>query len=203
MTAAYQPNSVQSSAYQAGGGIALPAYQNPPFQGSAFQARILADIPAFQEDTFQYDPLAFQMAIPVPPEPVIHDGHDGGRKKALKKLKELEDRRIEIKRAQDEDRKMAIRFAIDPEAKAAFEAKLVAANKTPDAPKADRTARDREIAKIDMQIARVEKMQKNAAIRDTIRQELNRINSERQLREAEIAYQIKQADEELALLMLM
>lgn len=180
MTAAYQINAYQPNAYQTAGGGFIPAFDGCAFQFGAFQSDV----------------------CPVPPQPV-HDGHDGGRKKALKKLKELEDRRIEVKRAQDEDRKMAIRFAIDPEAKAAFEAKLAAANKTPDAPKVDRTEREREIAKIDMQIARVEKMQKNAAIRDTIRQELNRINSERQLREAEIAYQIKQADEELALLMLM
>lgn len=179
MTAAYQSNAYQPNAYQTAG-IALPA-----FQANAFQ------FGAFQEDY-----------IPPTPTP-IYDGHDGGRKKALKKLKELEDRRIEVKRAQDEERKMAIRFAVDPEAKAAHEAKIAAQNDNGSKAAADRDAKHREIQKIDMQIARIEHMQKNATIRQAIQQELGRIHSERQLRDAEVARQIKMADEELALMMLM
>lgn len=181
------------------------AYQINAYQPNAYQTQAIVAIPAFDGCAFQFD--AFQAApCPVPPEPILNDGHDAGRKKALKKLKELEDKRIKLVREQAENRKMMIRFALDPEAKAAHEAKLAAANKmqaTPNVVNVGREAKEREIAKIDMQIARIEKMKQNAAIRDTIRQELGRIHSERQLREAKIAYEIKQADEELALMMLM
>lgn len=182
MTAAYQANAYQNNAYQTQAAIVIPAFDGCAFQFDAFQA------------------------APCPVPPIVHDGHDGGRKKAVKKLKELEDKRIKLVREQAENRKMMIRFAIDPEAKAAHESKLAAANQmqaSPDVAKIGREAKDREIAKIDMQIARIEKMKQNAAIRDTIRQELDRIHSERQLREAKIAYEIKQADEELALMLMM
>lgn len=179
------------------------AYQVNAYQNNAYQTQAAIVIPAFDGCTFQFD--AFQ-AAPCPVPPIVHDGHDGGRKKALKKLKELEDKRIKLVREQAENRKMMIRFALDPEAKAAHEAKLAAANKmqvTPNVVNIGREAKEREIAKIDMQIARVAKMREYAAIRDTIRRELDRIHSERQIREAKIAYEIKQADEELALMMLM
>lgn len=178
------------------------AYQVNAYQPNAYQID-LAVLPAFEACAFQFG--AFQSdACPNPPEPILNDGHDAGRKKALKKLRELEQRRMEVKRQQDADRKMAIRFAIDPAAKAEFEAKMLAPDANPAAaPKLNRDAKQREIDKIDVQIARIEKMQKNAAIKQAIQQELGRIQSERQLREAEIAYQIKQADEELALMMLM
>jgi len=182
MTAAYQINAYQPNAYQTAGGGFIPAFDGCAFQFNAFQAA----------------------PCPVPPPEPVLDGHDGGRrKKALKKLKELEDKRIALVREQNENRKMMIKFAMDPAAKAAHEAKLAAANVTPEVAKIGREAKEREIAKIDMQIARIEKMKQNAVIRDTIRQELDRIHSERQLREAKIAYEIKQADEELALMMLM
>lgn len=184
MTAAYQINAYQNNAYQTNGGVFIPAFDGCAFQFDAFQAA----------------------PCPVPPEPILNDGHDGGRKKALKKLKELEDKRIAMVREQNENRKMMLKFAIDPAAKAEHEAKLAAANQmqpSPDVARIGREAKEREIAKIDMQIARIEKMQKNAAIKQTIQQELGRIHSERAMREAEVAYQIKQADEELALLMLM
>jgi len=181
MTAAYQINAYQPNAYQINGSEVLPAFDGCAFQFDAFQAA----------------------PCPNPPVPPVYDGHDGGRKKALKRLKELEDKRIAIVREQAENRKMMIRFAIDPAAKAAHEAKLAAANVTPEVAKIGREAKVREIAKIDAQIARIEKMQKNNAINAAIKQELSRIHSERQLREAEVARQIKQADEELALMMLM
>lgn len=180
------------------------AYQINAYQNNAYQID-LAAIPAFEACAFQFG--AFQSApCPAPPEPVLNDGHDAGRKKALKKLKELEDKRIKMVREQGEERKMMLKFAFDPEAKAAHEAKLAAANQmqaTPNVVNIGREAKQREIDKIDLQIARIEKMQKNAAIKQAIQQELGRIQSERQIREAEIAYQIKQADEELALMLMM
>ena len=206
MTAAYQPNSVQSSAYQAGGGIAIPAYQNPPFQGSAFQARILADIPAFQEDTFQYDPLAFQMAIPVPPTP-IYDGHDGGkRKKLFKKIQELETARMHYARDQAEHRKMLIRHAIDPEAKKAYEAKIAAEKQklAETESKAKKVVAPKEIEKqIDRERAKLEKLAQNLELKSIITAELGRIHEARLANEREINRQIRQADDELALMMMM
>lgn len=181
----------------------IPAYQLNSYQNNAYQVG-LEDIPAFDGCAFQFD--AFQSApCPNPPEPVM-DGHDGGRKKALKKLKELEDKRIKLVREQAENRKMMIRFALDPEAKAAHEAKLAAVNQmqpTKDVVNVGRDAKEREIAKIDMQIARLAKIQKNAVLNAQIKAELGRIHTERQLREAEVARQIQEADDELALMMMM
>lgn len=185
MTAAYQVNAYQNNAYQTIGAVAIPAFDGCAFQFNAFQAA----------------------PCPIPPEPVDNDSHDGGRrKKALKKLKELEDKRIAVKRQQDEDRKMAIRFAIDPQAKAEYEAKMLALEgKVPDldTKAAERDAKQREIDKIDVQIARIEKMQQNAATKQAIKQELGRITSERQLRQMQIDKQIRDADDEMALMMLM
>lgn len=203
MTAAYQPNAYQPDAYQIG--VAQPAFQANAFQFGAFQEEELTGIPAFQPCVFQFD--AFQTDVcPIPPEPIDNDSHDGGRKKRLKKLRELEEKRIAIKRQQDEDRKMAIRFAIDPQAKAEYEAKMLALEgKVPDldTKAAERDAKQREIDKIDVQIARIEKMQQSAAVKQAIQQELGRIATERQIRQAQIDKEIRDADDEMALMMLM
>ena len=196
MTAAYQPNAYQPNAYQTSGGIAIPAFQANAFQFGAFQEDELTAIPAFQPCVFQFD--AFQTDVcPIPPEPILNDGHDGGRKRAQKKLKELEDKRIALVREDAERRKMLIRHAIDPQAKAEYEARMAA--------KDAKITKDinKELAKIDKQIENVQNLKKNIALQGVIKVELQNMMVARQIRAAEIQRQIQEADDELALMMMM
>lgn len=173
------------------------AYQVNAYQNNAYQIDVIA-IPAFDGCAFQFD--AFQAApCPVPPEPILNDGHDGGRKKAQKKLRELEEKRIRMMREDGERRKLLIRHAIDPQAKLEYEAKLAAANKVAE------PAKDiaKEIEKIDRQIERVQKLKQNMKIQQFIQAELNVIKAERAVRDREIRRQIQEADDELALMMMM
>ena len=193
------------------------AFENPPYQRAAFQAITLINVPAFQEDAFQYSPLAFQMAgpslpafdgctfqfdafqsAPCPTPPIDNDSHDGGRKKRVrKKLQELEDKRIAMVREDGERRKMAIRFAVDPQAKAEYEAKMLAkdANITKDI--------NKELAKLDKRIENVQNLKQNIALQSVIKVELQNIMVARQIRAAEIQRQIAEADDEMALMMLL
>lgn len=175
MTAAYQVNAYQNNAYQTAGGVFIPAFDGCAFQFDAFQAA----------------------PCPIPPEPILNDGHDAGRKKALKKLKELEDKRIEFMRKDAEHRKMLIRHAIDPQAKAEYEARMA---KLAQQGKPVEVAPAKEIDKIDKQIARMEKASQYNAL---IRNELNRIHYEREIHAHNIRMQIQEADDELALMLMM
>lgn len=175
MTAAYQVNAYQNNAYQTTGGAFIPAFDGCAFQFNAFQASV----------------------CPIPPTP-IYDGHDAGRKKALKKLKQLEDARIQQLREQAEHRKMLIRHAIDPQAKAEYEAKVAAQNK----PEPAKVIAKHEKA-IDREAAKLLKLAQTLELKSMITSELASIHQARMLHEQEIARQIKQADEELALMMLM
>jgi hypothetical protein len=199
--------------------MSVNAFENPPYQRAAFQAIALINVPAFQEDAFQYSPLAFQMAgpnlpafdgctfqfdafqsAPCPTPPIDNDSHDGGRKKRVrKKLQELEDKRIAMVREDGERRKMAIRFALDPQAKAEYEAKMLAET-SQGKPAVDRTA---EIAKIDAEIAKIQNLKQNRQLQSLLKVEYNNILAERQIRAAEIERQIREADDELALMMMM
>lgn len=172
------------------------AYQPNAYQTNTFQAGI--GIPAFQNNAFQFDSLAFQMeASPIPPTPV-YDGHDGGRKKALKKLKELEDKRIQWMRQDAEQRKMLLRHAFDPAEKAAYEARMAKLSQQ------DQPAQPaKEIAKIDNQMARLQTLKQNANIQAYLRAELSRIHTERAMREHEIRMQVQEAEDEIALMMMM
>jgi len=184
MTAAYQINAYQPNAYQTAGGSFIPAFDGCAFQFDAFQASV----------------------CPIPPTPV-YDGHDAGkRKKLFKKIQELETARMHYARDQAEHRKMLIRHAIDPEAKKAYEAKIEAEKqklseseskaKKVDAPKAIEKKIDRELAKL-------EKLAQNLELKSIITAELARIHDARMAHEKEIARQIRQADDELALMMMM
>ena len=176
MTAAYQVNAYQNNSFQTAGIIAIPAFDGCAFQFDAFQAA----------------------PCPVPPEPIINDGHDGGRrKKALKKLQDLEDKRIALVREDAERRKLAIRHAIDPQAKAEYEAKMAA--------KDAKITKDinKELAKIDKQIENVQNLKQNIALQAVIKVELQNMMVARQMRVAEIQRQIQEADDELALIMMM
>lgn len=176
------------------------AYQINAYQNNAYQIG-LDDIPAFDGCAFQFD--AFQSApCPNPPTP-IYDGHDGGkRKKLFKKIQELETARMHYAKERAEHRKMLIRHAIDPEAKREYEAKIAAEKqklvevKAVDAPKAIEKKIDREMAKL-------EKLAQNLELKSIITSELARIHTARMEHEREIARQIRQADDELALMMLM
>lgn len=184
------------------------AYQVNAYQNNAYQVGPLVFDPAFQPCVFQFD--AFQTAeCPVPPEPIM-DGHDGGRrKKALKKLRELEDKRIAMVREDGERRKLLLRHAIDPEAKAEYEAKLARENaiSTENPQKAAKegvkNAVQEEIAKIDAEIAKIENLKRNMQLQSIIKAELNTIMTERAVREQQIRKQIRDADDELALMMMM
>lgn len=184
MTAAYQVNAYQNNAYQTNGGVFIPA-----FDGCAFQF-----------DAFQSAPC------PVPPTP-IYDGHDGGKnqRKHLKKLRELENARIKAVRDQAEHRKMLIRHAIDPEAKAEYESKIAAEKQklVSVESKAKKIVAPKEIDKIDREIAKLEKLAQNLELKSIITSELARIHEARMMHEKEIARQIRQADDELALMMMM
>ena len=205
MTAAYQPNSYQPNAYQVSGGVFIPAFDGCAFQVTGFQANPCpippVGIPAFDGCTFQYN--AFQASvcpIPPPPEPIL-DGHDGGRrKKALKKIQELEDKRIEFVRKDAEHRKMLIRHALDPQAKAEYEKQIMRVQSEGKPVVKDNSA---AIAKIDAEMARIERLKNNLKIQPLIRAELGRIQVERAVREREIRRQIQEADDELALMMMM
>ena len=184
MTAAYQINAYQPNAYQTSGGAFIPAFDGCAFQFDAFQADV----------------------CPIPPTP-IYDGHDGGKKqrKHLKKLRELEDARIQAVRDQAEHRKMLIRHAIDPEAKAEYEAKIAAEKQKLIAldGKAKKIPAPKTIDKIDRDIAKLEKLAQNLELKSIITSELARIHEARMAHEKEIARQIRQADDELALMMIM
>lgn len=174
--------------------MSQPAYQLNAYQNNAYQVGF-DDVFAFDGCAFQFD--AFQ-AAPCPSPPIDNDTHDGGRrKKALKKLQELEDKRIALIREDAERRKLAIRHAIDPEAKAEYEAQLAA--------KDAKITKDinKELAKIDKQIENVQNLKQNIALQGVIKVELQNIMVARQIRAAEIQRQIRDADDELALLMLM
>lgn len=172
-----------------------PAYQLNAYQKNAYQTAEVIVLPAFDGCAFQFN--AFQAApCPVPPEPLF-DGHDGGRrKKALKKLQDLEDKRIAMIREDGERRKLAIRHALDPQAKMEYETRMAAQNApVRDIPK--------EIAKIDSQIDRVANLKQNQLIQAYIKAELGKIQIQREIRNYEIQRQIQEADDELALLMFM
>lgn len=172
MTAAYQINAYQPDAYQTAG-IGLPAFQN---------------------DAFQFG--AFQEAEPIPPEPSQYEGHDAGRaKKALKKLRELEEMRIKAMREDGERRKMLIRLAVDPQARAEYEAATADKGKPVDYSK--------EIEKIDKQIEKIQNLKQNIALQGIIKVELQNMLVSRAIREQEIRRAIQEADDELALLMMM
>lgn len=177
MTAAYQPNAYQPNAYQTAG-IGLPAFQN---------------------DAFQFG--AFQEAEPIPPEPSEYEGHDGGRRhrKHLKKLRELEEARIKAMREDAEHRKLMIRIAVDPQARAEYEAKF--AEKVEKAEKPVEAAK--QIQKIDKQIDKLVELTQKLELKSIITSELARIHVQRKAYEAEIARQIQEADDEIALMMLM
>lgn len=185
--------------------MSQPAYQQNAYQNDAYQVG-LDFIPAFDGCAFQFD--AFQSAPCPNPQPSILDGHDAGRKhrKALKKIQELEDARIKAVRDQAEHRKMLIRHAVDPEAKKAYEAKIAAEKqKLAEATgKAKKVDAPKEIEKqINREIAKLEKLAQNLELKSIITSELARIHEARMAHEREIARQIRQADDELALMMLM
>lgn len=180
MTTAYQVNAYQPNAYQTQAVVAQPAFEACSFQFGAFQSDV----------------------CPIPPEPVLNDGHDGGRKKALKKLKELEDKRIAMVRKDAEHRKMLIRHAFDPEAKAEYEAKLNQAQQKV-AKESNRNAVQAEIAKIDAEMAKIVNLRKNIQLQAILKAELATIQTQRAIRDREIDRQIREADDELALLMMM
>ena len=186
MTAAYQINAYQPNAYQTAGGAFIPAFDGCAFQFDAFQASVCP--------------------IPPPPTP-IYDGHDGGKKhqKHLKKLRELEDARIKAVRDQAEHRKMLIRHAIDPEEKARYEAKIEAEKQklAQSGIKAKKVDAQKEVKAIDREIAKLEKLAQNLELKSIITAELARIHEARMAHEQEIARQIRQADDELALMMIM
>jgi len=182
----------------------IPAYQLNAYQNNAYQVG-LEDIPAFDGCAFQFD--AFQSApCPNPPTPV-YDGHDAGkRKKLFKKIQELETARMHYARDQAEHRKMLIRHAIDPEAKKAYEAKIAAEKQKLDeaASKAKKVVAPKDIEKqIDREKAKLEKLAQNLELKSIITAELARIHDARMAHEKEIARQIRQADDELALMMMM
>lgn len=183
MTTAYQVNAYQPNAYQTQAVVAQPAFEACSFQFGAFQSDV----------------------CPIPPEPVLNDGHDGGRKKALKKLKELEDKRIAMVRKDAEHRKMLIRHAIDPQAKAEYEAKLRAQEAKFKDVKAEHheDATARELAHIDAEMAKITNLRQNLKYKAIISAELGKIQAERAIREHEIRKAIQQADDELALMMMM
>ena len=183
--------------------MSQPAYQINAYQNNAYQVG-LDSIPAFDGCAFQFD--AFQAAPCPNPPPIDNDSHDGGRrKKALKKLRELEEKRIRMVREDGERRKLLLRHAIDPEAKAEYEAKL--AEMKIEAPvndvKAVESAVKNEIAKIDAEIAKIENLKRNMQLQSIIKAELNTIMTERAVREQQIRKQIRDADDELALMMMM
>lgn len=185
------------------------AYQVNAYQPNAYQTQAIVAIPAFQSNAFQFEPLAFQMdASPVPPEPTILDGHDAGKKhrKALKKLRELEDARIKAVRDQAEHRKMLIRHAIDPQEKARYEAKIAAEKQKLIAVegKAKKVDAPKEIERqIEREKAKLEKLAQQLELKSIITAELAKIHEARMAHEKEIARQIRQADDELALMMIM
>ena len=179
-SAAYQPNAYQNNAYQTIAQSGAPAFYGCAFQFNAFQAS----------------------ECPVPPTPV-YDGHDAGKKhkERLKKLQALEDARIEALRDQAEHRKMLIRHQIDPEAKAEYERKLAAQQVKPVEKAKEIVAKSTK--QIDRQLAQLEKLAQQLELKSIITAELAKIHEARMAHEQEIARQIKQADEELALMMLM
>lgn len=198
MTAAYQPNAYQKSAYQANGGVSRGAFQPNAFQFNAFQEDARSDIPAFDGCAFQFN--AFQSApCPIPPPPVPdYDSHDGGKKQ--KRLRKLEEKRIQLVREQAEQRKLMLTHAFDPQAKAEYEAKMA---KLADQGKPQEHKNAAEIAKIDREISRIEKVKENQKYNALITNELNRIHYARQLQEHEFRRQILEKEDELALMMMM
>ena len=187
MTAAYQINAYQPNAYQVGGDF-IPAFDGCAFQFNAFQAA----------------------PCPVPPEPTL-DGHDAGRhrkrqKQAQKRLQELEVKRMEMRKEFDDNRKLQILRSIDPKAyEKAMKAKE--ANKpikiNQKANKLIQEVRIAQESKIDRQIARLEKLQQNLEYKFQLAQNLGKLHAERQAREKLIADRIREADDELALMMMM
>lgn len=185
----------------------IPAYQLNSYQNNAYQVG-LEDIPAFDGCAFQFD--AFQSApCPNPPEPTL-DGHDAGRKKrhkkALKRLQALEVKRMEMRREFDDNRKLQILKSVDPKAyERAMKAKE--ANKpikiSQKANKLIQEVRIAQESKVDRQIARLQKLQQNLEYKLELAQNLGKLHAERQAREKAIADRIREADDELALMMMM
>jgi len=188
MTAAYQINAYQPNAYQINGSEVIPAFDGCAFQFDAFQAA----------------------PCPNPPEPTL-DGHDAGRhrkrqRKAQKRLQELEVKRMEMRRAFDDNRKLQILKSVDPKAyERAMKAKE--ANKpiriSQKATKMIQEVRIAQESKVDRQIARLAKVQQNLQYKLELAQNLGKLHAERQAREKAIADRIREADDELALMMMM